>query len=179
MIRFFSKIMYFILCIVLFLEIVVYFLPKKQIWFYTQQKLEKYYISLNSKGYKDKGYEFLLKDNSLKYDKLNVATSKKIEVFPLIFINKVKIKNIKLSEVLSDMFPSKIEKATLYWSPLCGYKIEIEAKGDMGNAHGFIDVLHRKVVIDLEPSKIMKRRFSRTLREFKKVKTGYRYVKTF
>ena len=174
-----GKLIYFLLCLILFLELSIYFLPKKQLLNYANIKLNSYFISFSSKQVKDRGFKLILDDTTFKYDKLPMATSKEITLFSLLFIDKIIIKDIYLSDVASDILPKKVDLATLYWTPLQGYKIKVYAKGEIGKATGYIDLFHRKIILYLQVTQKAKRRYSNILRQMQKEAKGYKYVKSF
>lgn len=177
--KLFGKLIYFLLCLILFLELSIYFLPKKQLLYYANSKLNSYFISFEPKQVKDKGFKLILQDTTFKYDKLPMATSKDITLFSLLFIDKIVLKDIYLSDIALDILPKKVDIVTLCWNPLNGYKVKIYAKGDIGEANGYIDLFHRKVILYLKATKKAKRKYFNILRQMKKEAKGYRYVKSF
>lgn len=179
MMKFIGKIFYFLLCFILFIQITIYFLPKKQLLEYANSKLSSYYISLNSKQIDENNFKIVLENNTLRYDKLKVASSQKIEFLSLIFLEKIKITNIKFGDIATGIFPPNIKDIIVYWTPLYGYKVKISAQGDIGEIYGYIDLLHQNVTVHLKPSKIATLNYKKILRKMKKEAKGYRYVQSF
>ncbi len=179
MIRVFKKLIYFLVCLALFLELSIYLFPKKELLYYINNKLHSYYISFNSKKIEDKGFKVILSDTSFEYDKLPIAKSKEILLFPLLFVNKITIKNLHLSDVASDILPKKIDFITIYWSLLQGYRVKIYAKGDIGKVEGYVDLYHRRVVLFLKILKGIEAKYPNLLRVMTKEAKGYKYVKNF
>lgn len=179
MIRVVKKVIYFLVCVILFLELSVYLFPKKQLLCYMDSKLHSYYISFDSKKIEDDGFNLILINTAIKYDNLTVLTAKEITFFITFFSNKVIVKDIYLNNIASDILPEKIDFATLYWNILQGYTLKIYAKGDIGKIEGNIDLFHRKIVLFLKPTKQSKSRYSNLLKVMKKEAKGYKYVKSF
>ena len=177
--KLFGKLIYFLLCLTVFLELSIYFLPKKQLLYYASSKLNAYFISFEPKQVKDNGFKLILKDTTFKYDKLPMATSKDITLFSLLFVDKIVIKDIYLSDIALDILPKKVDLITICWTPLSGYKVKLYAKGDIGEANGYIDLFHRKLILYLKASKKAKRKYADILRQMKKEAKGYKYVKSF
>ncbi len=179
MIKIFKKFFYFILCLLLFLQLLIIFLPKEQIFNYLIEKAKVYHIVFHSQAIKDKGVKFTLINNRLIYDGLKVASSKDINADLFIVYSTITITNVKLSEIVESMVPDDISIIKFLYSPYMLYHIKFKANGKMGIASGDIDLLHKKIMIDLKPSKLMRTRYSATLRQMKKSNKGYRYVYNF
>jgi len=173
------KIAYFLIYFILFLEILIYFLPKKELWYLAQKRLQNDYITVNYEKATEGSFSFEIKNGSIKYDKLKIASFKEAEIISMLFYNELHIKNIIFSDIVSGITPKHIESLKLYWTPLDGYKIPLKAKGDMGSIEGFIDMWHKKILIILKASDMMKKGYRKTLKEMKKSKKGYSYVKDF
>jgi len=116
--KFFKKIIYFLICLIVFLEITVYFLPKKQLFLLANAKLSSYLISLDAKDISDRDFRLILKNSVL--------------------------------------------------TPLYGYKVRFHAIGDVGKIDGYVDLFHKKVVLHLNPSRLVRRSYRRLLRQMKK-----------
>ncbi|NPA73472.1 MAG: hypothetical protein GXO12_02055 [Epsilonproteobacteria bacterium] len=177
--RFLKKVLYMLFCFLLFIEISVYFLPKEELFYFAQRKLNGYYIGFYSQKIEDKGFKLKTVNDSIKYDKLDIANIKEADLTTFVLWNDFIAKDIRLSDVSSSIVPRNIEYVKLIWSPFSGYKIKVDIKGDLGVAVGYIDILHKKIVITLKPSNLMKKRYYSTLRGLKKIKAGYKYVKSF
>jgi len=175
-----KKSIYFIVCIVAFLEIAIFFLPKKQLWLYTQDILsKKYYISLNSKEIIDKSFNLIMYKNTLEYDKIKIAQSYKIKTFSSAIFEKIDIKDIYFDDIFTTVLPKHLDDITIQWTLFMGYKIKISAMGDIGILNGYIDILHKKIILHLKPSNIANKRYKKILHYMKKEAKGYRYVQSF
>ncbi len=179
MIKILKRFFYFLLCFLLFLQLLIIFLPKEQIFNYLQDKTKVYHIILHSQTIKDEGIKIILKNNSLVYDGLKVASSKNISADMFIFYTQINIKNVTLSEIVESVMPSHISQIKISWSPFILNLVKLQANGDMGTISGYVDLFHKKIILILKPSKLMKARYSATLKNMKKTKKGYRYVYNF
>ncbi len=179
MIKVLKRFSYFLLCLLFFLQLFIIFLPKEQIFNYLKDKTKAYHVILHSKIAKDKGIKLLLKNNSLVYNGLKVASIKNISVDIFIFYTQINIKNTILSEIIENIMPRHISQIKIYWSPFILNHIGLKANGAMGVVSGYIDLFHKKIILILKPSKLMRTRYSATLRQMKKSNKGYRYVYNF
>ncbi len=179
MIKILKRFFYFLLCFLLFLQLFIIFIPKGQILNYLQDKTKVYRVVLHSQIIKDKGIKLILKNNSLVYDGLKIASSKNISIDMFIFCTQINIKNVTLSEIVESAMPSHISQIKIYWSPFILNHVKLQVNGDMGTVSGYVDLFHKKIMLILKPSKLMKARYSATLKNMKKTKKGYRYVYNF
>jgi len=179
MIKILKRFFYFILCLLLFLQLLIIFLPKGQILNYLNKEIKVLNISFHSQIIKDKGINFILKNDLLIYDGVKVVSSKKISTNLCIFYTVVDITNIKFSEIIANFVPNNISSIKLFYSPYMLYHIKFKASGEMGFVSGDIDLLHKKILLDLKPSGLMKTRYNATLRQMKKSDRGYKYVYNF
>ena len=157
----------------------IYFLPKKQLLSFTNVILRNDFISINYKESIDNGFILIVKDAGFKYDRLPIATVKKITLRFLLFSNKVILEDIHTSELASSILPKRIERITLYWMPLQIGKIKVDIKSNIAKAVGYIDLMHRKVVLHVKVVKSAEKRYRDILKQMKKEAKGYKYVVSF
>lgn len=179
MIRLLKRFFYFLLCLLLFLQLFIVFLPKGQVFNYLKDKIKVYHIVFHSQLEKDEGIKLILKNNLFIYDGLKVASIENISVDTFMFYTQINIKNAMLSEVSESIMPNHISQIKIYWSPFILNHVKLQANGDMGAVSGYVDLFHKKIILILKPSKLMKTRYMATLKEMKKTKKGYRYVYNF
>ncbi len=174
-----SKLLYFIVCFVLFIEITIYFLPKRELWYLAQKELSKNLITVNSSKFQESGFYIDIKDSTINYDKLDIATVKDCKIESYLFYNEIVLKGIRFADIASNISPRNIKSLKIKWSVFDGNKIKIIGDGEMGHIDGYVDILKQKATIYLKASKLMKRRYRKTLRGLKKEKRGYKYVQSF
>jgi len=87
---------------------------------------------------------------------------------------KIAVRNIKVEGLAADMIPANIESVT--FRPLSG---KLHSNGDFGVLEGRVSWSSRTLTLELLPSSLMKRRFTQTLRMFKKRNGKYTYALSF
>lgn len=169
-----KKLVLIIFYIVLFLESLVFFIPKDRAVFYLEDTLKQKLINISQESIEDKGFLLKAKEVNINYDRLDVASIKDLKLYTFLFFNSLKLKDIKLKSI-SMMVPKKIYSANLHWSIFNPIYVKIEVDGEFGNAKGYIDLIHKKLSLLIKPSKLFLRGYRQTIRMLKKEKSGYRF----
>ncbi len=131
---------------------------------------EKAGVTLCFDGYGAGAFGCGMKHITLLYGHSPVAKIKKADFS----LWKMEASGIRLEGLAADMMPEKIETVTFL--PLSG---RIRSTGDFGVLDGNISLSGRKIVLELKPSSLMKRRFSATLRTFRYRNGKYTYAISF
>ena len=173
-----KKVVAIIFYFVLFLESLIFFIPKDRLFLYLEDRLKENYIDISQNKIVDNGFVTLAKDMKVNYDKLDIASLKSLKLYTFLFYNSLKAKNIELKESVSMMMPKRVDFIKVSYFVFNPLNIYIYAKGDFGEADGFVDILHKKLSILVKPSKIFKS-YHQTLSQMKKEKSGYRFEYRF
>ncbi len=131
---------------------------------------EKAGVTLCFDGYGAGAFGCGMKHITLLYGHSPVAKIKKADFS----LWKMEASDIRLEGIAADMMPEKIETVTFL--PLSG---KIRSTGDFGVLDGNISLSGRKIMLELKPSSLMKRRFSTTLRTFRYRNGKYTYAISF
>ena len=158
--KIFTLIIVFIICLLAFL-------PKEQFYFKAEEQLVKKNIILSSETIKEELFVLKINDAELYYDGIFTAYLSKSQIKTYLFYSNIELENIRLSKSFENFVPSKIDRLNLQHSVLEFDKIKIKGTGDFGVFEGDILLLEKKLVGELKPSKIMKSKYKKLLKEFK------------
>lgn len=153
----------------------IYFLPKEGLYNLFEEKLSKQNIVISDELREEKIFSLDLNHMNIYYDGIDSALVKSTTISTYLFLSKVKIRDIKVSDSFKNMIPSKIKNIKLVHSFLDFTKVSISLNGDFGEFIGKYLILDNKVVGELKPSKIMKSKYRNILRQFKLKEGRYYY----
>ena len=159
--------MKYLLIIVSFLVGIVIFMPKDNLFFTLQDKLNPdIYINTTTKN---QPFKLNLTNSTIFVNKINLAKIKNTDIYPFLFFNIAKINNIKLN--FNNL---KIDNLNITYSILNPFNIFIKGKAKFANIDGKIDIKNRKIKIYLLHLK------NNYLKQFlNKDKQGYFYAQKF
>lgn len=167
-----KKLRNFILYALIFLGAFMFFTPKVQLYFALEKVLKPYQVILANEVVHDKGMSLQVHSMDLYVQGIESAHIESIDISLFGLYNKVDISNITLAKTFIKMVPTDINSADITYSVLNPLQIMINAEGDFGLATGYVNLVERVVHIDLEASKLLKTRYRRSLKQFKKSQTG-------
>lgn len=173
-----GKIVKFFGYFLFFLAMVLFFLPKVQLYYLFEQEIQPYKLLVNQERVVDKGLSLAIEDAQIIYEGIHSADISSLDLEFLLFYNTIRAKDITLSSAAKSFVPlevSSLKVAHLFYNPL---QITLSVEGAFGEAQGSLDLLSRSFELHLKPSERMKKEFSHTLRHFKKEQNGeYSYAK--
>jgi hypothetical protein len=159
---------------------VIFFAPKINLYYQLEELMQERQIVVTQEDIKDYGFSMAIKDGSLYYGDLMVAKFDKISILSLLVFNQISIDPLMLSEDMKNFFPRNIEGATILYTPLNPLHVSLKASGDFGSMSGDINLLERKITIDLEASKKLLSKKPFWMKKLKKTETGgYQYATTY
>ena len=174
------KILKILAYIVFFFLMLIYFMPKENIYFYAEHELQKFDVVIAHEKVIDDGVGLKLEDASVYVKDIKSANVGEVDVSIFGVYNHIFAKNINLTSTASSFLPLKVALVSIGYTIMNPLKVVIFAKGDFGELRGDVNLLDRNATMLLYPSKIMKSRYRSTLRNFKKTVNGeYEYVQTF
>jgi len=166
--------------IVFFILALMYFTPKVALYYFIESELKPLNVIISDESVVDNGFTLSVKDASLSFKAIESAKIKDINVAIFGIFNKISLKDVKLSSTASDFVPTDIRYIDVAYALYNPLHVSADAEGDFGDAELDIDLLDRKLLIKLNPSKLMSKKHRSTLRNLKKSKDGgYEYAKTF
>jgi hypothetical protein len=148
------------------------FIPKVNLYHFAETELKPFGIILSHEKARDSGLSLKIEDSSLSVKKIPSANIANIEIKLWGLYNDVSVEGVVLSNAVKSFAPTKIKTINLNYNIFNPLEITAYADGAFGIARGTLSVLERKIHIDLEPSKIMKKNYKSTLRNLKRVKGG-------
>jgi hypothetical protein len=163
------------LLIFVFLFSIIVFLPKEGIYNFLEQKLSEKNILISNEVREENLVSLDLTNMILFYDEINSAIiqSTKIKIF--LFLNEIKLKNIRVSSTFKKFVPEKIDNIILKYSILDIKSININAEGDFGLFHGKYNLFENRLEGELKPSSMMKTKYRNILNNFKFNEGKYTY----
>jgi len=156
--------------------LVLFFLPKTQLYYGLEGMLKPYNVFISGEVVHDYGWNMVLKEGTLAYDDLNVATFDAVSVTPLLIYNAVTVDPVLLAEDMDQFLPRSIETIRIVHSIFNPLHVSIVAEGEFGTLEGDVALLDRNVSLLLNPSKALMDRKPFWLGRLKKdSEGGYRY----
>ncbi len=164
--------------IVMFYMGLILFMPKINLYYTLENFAKQEHVSVQEGSIKDRWIDLLITDATLFYDGIASAKVASLTFKPWIVYNRISATDIKPAKALEKMLDVKAESVVVTYA-IWNYKqVTIEAVGDFGLIHGFMDILTQTVHLVLEPSAKFK---NNTLvrQYFKKEKEGLVYESKF
>jgi len=155
-----------------FIVMVYIFFPKQNLYYKMQELAVEYKVKVFENQIKENLFSLELLDGKLIYEGIEAAKFHNAEIMLLGFYNSVHIHSVVLSGIVKNFLPQKIESIDVSYSFLHPLAVRFWIKGDFGTAEGFYSIQENKIIVKLQPSKIMQLHFRSSLREFKKLKNG-------
>jgi len=171
----------FKLCIyfLFFILFLLIFLPKESIYNLLEQKLSQQNIIISDEKRNEKLLSLDIKNANVFYNEVKGVNIRDINFFSLLVYSKVEVNDVKLLESLSSFFPPFIKNIELKHSVLDYQNINISSLGDFGLLNGKIDLLNRVLILNLDPSSEMKRKYIKVLKNMKLKEGRYNYEYRF
>lgn len=174
------KLFRFLLYVLFFLLTLMYFMPKQSVYYFAERELQKYNIVVSHETVDDNGLSLQVSNLDIYAQSIKSAHVHKLTISLFGLYNSFEAKGIKLESVVESMLPLEINKVSATYSILNPVNIILESEGAFGSISGSANIIDRKVVLLLKPSKLMVSKYRATLSNFKKLKGGeYEYVQNF
>jgi len=168
-----------LLLIVIFFYALIAFMPKENIYYLLQEKLSHRRIDIVTKTIDDKYLKFFLKENTIYYMKIKAVNIKNIDTKVFLYDNTIIIKNISIDKSFKHIVPSSIKNIIIRYKITNPLKITIKAKMDSANLVGYIDIVKRKLILNLKTSKTFVRKYKNIINKMKKTPKGYSFEYKF
>lgn len=164
-----------VLFIVALIVGVVLFMPKSQLYYYGEKQLKQYGVVIGNEKLDDKLLSLNILHPVVYLQGLGVVRASKVEVMPLLFINRVDADGIELINEAKKFLNVNITKLKLNQSILKPYRVKIDAQGSFGVANGYANLKSRVVHIDI----IKPKDINSIKRYLKKGEKGWYYESKF
>lgn len=173
------KIYKFFIYVTFFVVMLYAFFPKKNIYYFAEQKLSAFGIIINNETIQENLFSIKLQHADLYVQNIKSATVGNAKCTFLGFYDVLKIKNILLATIANNFLPKKIEEIKIEYTIIHPLSVALTAKGAFGTAKGHFNILNKKVFILFKPSHLMLQQYQNSLQLLKKLPNGeYSYEKT-
>lgn len=145
---------------------IVVLAPKRHLYDFAQQEWVKQGVIVSGERAKDNPFSLELNGGDVYLKDVLSANFEQISLWPFLIFNQIKIKNLKTSKEIENIFAITIEKGKIDYLIFNPLKANIAASGDFGDAEGFIDFKERKIFISI----VATQKFEAVLKKFPQVK---------
>jgi len=167
-----KKIVKFSLYVLFFLAAVLFFIPKVSLYYLAEKELKKYDVVVSNERVDDRGFTLSINSANVYVKSIKSANIVEINIKPFLLYNGVNVKNITLADTAKSFVPLKIEQLNIEYSLFNPLNITANAKGEFGELEISVQVVERRVHLELQPSKLMLKSYQNTLRQLKKTENG-------
>jgi len=174
------KVLKFLAYILFFIVMIIYFMPKSNLYYFAEQELEKNKVIFSNEEIKDNGLSLNIDNIDVSFEGIESANVQSVNLKTFLVYNSLNVENIKLSDMAASFVPLVIENVNVSYSILNPLNVVASANGEFGEASAAFNILDSNLSILLMPSPLMLKKYKNTLRQMKKNESGeYVYVKTF
>ena len=141
-----------IIFVIAWLTIIV-MMPKQELYYKFEEELSKHGIVLNEEEIDEGLFSLKLKQVTVYFKGIDVATIEEIQMTTLLFYNCMKVQILQVDDSLKTMVPQNTEEAKVthaLWAPL---ELSVEAIGSFGAMEGSVDLSERNMRLDFNESK--------------------------
>ena len=132
---------------------ILVFMPKQAFYYKLEEELAKHEIKLNEEKINEGLFSLNLKQVSVYFKGINVATIEEVNLFTSLFSSSVELQSLHMDDSLKTMVPQETQKALLSYSIFSPLEVSVDASGSFGSMAGKIDLSERKVRLDFNESK--------------------------
>ena len=173
----FVKILFFA---IFFFGSLLYFLPKKNLYYYGEQELKRYHGVIGNEYVTQHPFSLQIEHGDIFVEGIRVAKVMDTSIGVYLLYNSLQAKQIRLSGMAKNFIPTKIDSLEItytLWDPL---RVKLASTGEFGTSWGYFDIRKQKLVLELNASKKMQTQYFKILSKMKKRKDGgYRYEQSF
>lgn len=170
--KFFTYVLFFIFALMVFI-------PKSSLYYLAEVNLKKFDIIISNESLSDSVFTLNIHNLDISAKGIDSAHIASVDVTLCGVYNKIVVEKIKFSSIVEAYFPSKIEFLNIDYSLLHPLSVKLNSHGEFGVIDAAFDLVNLKLEARVKPSKLMLRKYRRSLRYFKKSKNGeYLYAKS-
>jgi len=170
------KLLKYLLLIFIFVESIVLFMPKERLFNALLFELDSNKINLKSYSFSDDLFSIDLNNINILYDNIDIANTSNIKAISYIFHNEINVNDIKIDNSLNSILPSKVDNVNIVYSILNPLFIDIRIYSSLYKATGYIDVLKKKLIMNINLSKQFKSKYPKIMRQLKYDKNTKEYI---
>ncbi len=157
---------------IFFVAVTLSFLPKKNLYFALEHELKKHALIIADEVLEEKSFGVNIKHPSIYFQGVPSLKAMEISITAVFAVNTVEMEAIRINNVAKSFIPTRVDHLQVryvIWKPTL---IEMEAEGEFGHARATYDLLEKRLLLHLKPSKLMQNRYMNTLRRLKKEQNG-------
>ncbi|QFR48375.1 hypothetical protein FJR48_00990 [Sulfurimonas lithotrophica] len=163
-----------------FVLALMYFTPKVALYYFAEMQLKPYGVIVTDENVVDNGFTLGVKDALVTFKEIESAKIKDVNIALFGIYNKVSLSDITLASTAASFVPTDVKTIDITYTILNPLNIVAVSSGGFGEVKAEVNLLEKKMLLKLEPSKIMSQKYTNTLRNLQKSKDGgYEYAKTF
>ena len=153
----------------------ILFMPKQNLYFKLEERLDKEDIHINETHIKEGLFNLKIDDASIYIKGINLIQIKNSTFFSLLFYSQVQLEEIRVDQSLSSMIPHKIQKILLTYTIISPQHLSLSGEGEFGRCKGDIDLVKHTIHLDFTELNTTK-----SLKSYlKKGEEGWYYETTF
>ena len=146
---------FFLLIIIVWLAI-LFFMPKKEIYYKLEEKLAEKSIKINEASIEEGLFSLNISNAEIYVKGIKMATVENLDFFTLLLYTNIEVENFFIDETLANRLPTKINQVLFSHIGLDPLNIKIVGKGDFGGVDGKIDLNKKVLRVDFNDSKAIK-----------------------
>lgn len=126
--------------------------PKRDLYDAFQEKAAKYSFIISQEKIKDKFLFLELNGGDIYLKDILSANFEQIRVCTLFIFSQIKLQNLKTSKNIENIISLNVEEGVIrhfLWNP---FVLNLQGRGDFGEAFGQIDLREKKGVLTIIPS---------------------------
>ena len=162
---------------ILTLITVLYFIPKANLYYKLEHKLQPHEIVIHNEHVDDRWFWLEITDAQLYVQKLESLYIQKTRIILFGVYNCIDLEGIKLASTFGHFLPTDIQTAKLSYAVYDPFNINATVVGDFGNAQITLNLYEGLASANIKISKLMKSKFSATLENFTLDKEGVYHYK--
>lgn len=162
-----------------FIIITIILLPKENLYFYTEQQLEKHNIIISNEKISSKSFGIQLRNGKIYYNSIYFGSIKNIDISFFIINNIINIDTLLIEDSFKNFFPAKIDNIVISYELFDPLNINLYAIGEFGEVKGFYSLIENKISFELSASTKMKQDHRPILAQLKLNKGKYSYEYRF
>lgn len=133
----------------------VIFMPKTELYYALEKKLEKEEIKLNEQSINEGLFSLNVNDVDIYFKGVKVATIQNLSFFTVLFYTHIEVKKLIFDKLLQNKVPKMAEKADIAYNILSPLTINIDANGTFGIVKGEVSLSSYKIHLNfIEVGKI-------------------------
>jgi hypothetical protein len=174
-----KKIAIVLIWAVIALEAIVFFLPKKELYYLAERYLEPLGATISSEEASDYGWLFSLKGGSVYYDRMEAANNDKTALIATIFYNELSVESFSFSKPIAAAFPPRVDFLKARHTIFMPHKIFFTSEGEIGAVSGWIDLFARKIRVVINAPSEVQQKYGQIFAVLEKTTEGFVYERDF